>query len=324
MMRKWASARLPGRIRNDIINELRQILTNGAISPAQAAEIRGRLGYSQSLLFSLVGRALLHPLSTRQYSKTAARRRFLNGELAVSIKWWINALVEIPPRRTALNHPNPALVYCDAAGPGHISFSTVLNSPRKSGRPQLPCWFVEMAGIYEFELRSAILALRAAALFAPGLPILLRTDNAGAAATLIRGNCSSVLLRVLESVFWTAAASFGSRKSGLSLAWPIRPRATALCWENAFPPPGRILACLRHSLTRFLHARPFCPGSTIALPPTPVLLTHGRVLKLKGPGLRECCYLPPRLCVQPPPHWLLEKVGCEIWMFANGTVDHIR
>ena len=134
----------------------------------------------------------------------------LHVELTVSIKWWINALVEIPPRRTALDPPNTVLVYSDAAGSGHISFVAVFNSRRKTGHSHLPCWFTAMAGIYEFEMCSAILALHAAALFAPGLPILLCTDNAGAAAALIRGNCASELGRVLASVFRTAAALNGS------------------------------------------------------------------------------------------------------------------
>lgn len=66
----WITASLPDRKRKALVNELKQILSNGHLSPAQVAKIRGRLGFSKSLLFGRLGRALLNTLSERQYSRT--------------------------------------------------------------------------------------------------------------------------------------------------------------------------------------------------------------------------------------------------------------
>ena len=84
----------------------------------------------------------------------------------------------------------------------------MFNGERKVGRTHLPQWAVDSAGIYEFELISAIYAFHAASLFWPGMPMLLCTDNAGEAATLVRGSCASSMGGVLASTFWAAAASY--------------------------------------------------------------------------------------------------------------------
>ena len=73
LLNKWITSKLPDRKRNDMINELIQTIRNGTHAPAQAGKLRGGLCYSQPLMFRLLGRALLEPLVTRQYSKNLGR-----------------------------------------------------------------------------------------------------------------------------------------------------------------------------------------------------------------------------------------------------------
>ena len=114
--------------------------------------------------------------------------------------WRISASSEIETRRTFPNHPpKSTLAYFDAAGPGHISYADIAGTRRKRGRAQVPKWRTNLAGIYEFESASALFAPRAAAIFALAVPILLCTDNDGAASAVIRGNCNSPSLRVSEN-----------------------------------------------------------------------------------------------------------------------------
>ena len=80
------------------------------------------------------------------------------------------------------------IIYCDASGAGGVAGTAVFKSHRKAGRLHLPDRLTDTAGIYEFEIASAIRAPRAALFLLPGHPILLCADNDGAAAALIRGN----------------------------------------------------------------------------------------------------------------------------------------
>ena len=207
LTQRWITARLPGRKRKDLINELKQALSNGTLTPAQAAKLRGRLGFSQSLLFGRMGRALLNPLSARQYSKTSGRFHPLNEQLKQTLEWWIEILRTANPRRTMLTPPKPCVVYCDASGTGHIGFYIKNGEEIRTGNTHLPEWFTKIGGIFEYELAGAIYALFAASVVWPGLPILLCVDNSAAAATLVRGNCPSDLGAILAAVFWCAAAS---------------------------------------------------------------------------------------------------------------------
>ena len=55
--------------RDALVLDIRNFLRTNRLTPAQAAKIRGRLGFAQSLMFGRMGRALAGPLSDRQYSK---------------------------------------------------------------------------------------------------------------------------------------------------------------------------------------------------------------------------------------------------------------
>ena len=187
---RWITARLPDRKRKEITNVLKQCVHNGHLTPAQAAKLRGRLGFCQSLMFGRIGRALLKPLSGRKYSKTQGRFHPMNDQLGLSLNWWVHALENADPRRTLLAPPKPILVYCDASGSGHIGCVAIYNGERRMGHTHLPGWLAESTGIYEFEMRSALYAFHAVSLIWPFMPILLCADNSSAANTLIRGTCT--------------------------------------------------------------------------------------------------------------------------------------
>ena len=203
----WITARLPGRKRKGLINETRQVLPNGQLAPSQAAKLRGRLGFSHSLLFGRMGRAWLNPLTARQYSKSLGRFRPITAELKETPTWWIEILYNAIPRRTLLTPPKPPVVYSDAAGTGHIGFYLRKGGEIRAGHTHLHEWFVKITGMYEYEMAGAIYALHAASLCWPGRPILLRVDNSAAAAGIFRGNCQSPFGATLVAVFWAIDAA---------------------------------------------------------------------------------------------------------------------
>ena len=73
LSRGFAHAAIPWPNASKIIGEIDDISRSNTLSPAQAAKLRGKLGSAQSLVFGRFGRALLKPISERQYS--LVRRR---------------------------------------------------------------------------------------------------------------------------------------------------------------------------------------------------------------------------------------------------------
>ena len=96
------TARLPGRKKQELPNELHQVRERKSPTPAPAAKLRGALGFSKSLLFGRIGRALLDPPTTRQYTKNLGRRIPLNEEIEEIIPRWANMLSADFPTRTLL------------------------------------------------------------------------------------------------------------------------------------------------------------------------------------------------------------------------------
>ena len=227
-------ARLPDRKKSEILNELRQILAKGTLTPAQAAKIRGRLGHSQSLMFGRYGRALLTEFTTRQYSKNPTKFHPLNDELKSTISWWIGVLNTTSPRKIFLNPKKPVLAYADASGPGHIGVVIFSGGTAKSMHTHLPEWFVSKHGIYEFEISAMIYALVIASLLKPGRPLLLCGDNSGACAALVRGNCTTAAGKTLTAIFWAIAAFYGTP------VWVEEVRSKF----NIADPPSRACPCL--------------------------------------------------------------------------------
>ena len=169
---------LPARRRTDLMNDIRQILAYNQLNPGQAAKLRGRLGFSQSLLFGKVGRALLQPLTQRQYSKATGRGRPLSDELSEALRWWLGALECAPPRSIPYVIVKPVLVYTDACGAGHISAVLFVDGVRHVARTHLPEWLaLSGASVFEFELAAVLFGLCFMLCVCPDRPILLCCDN---------------------------------------------------------------------------------------------------------------------------------------------------
>lgn len=68
-------ASAPDRRRGELVGYLQKILESGRFAPALAAQLRGMLGFAQSLMLACVGRApQAPPLSDRQYANILATR----------------------------------------------------------------------------------------------------------------------------------------------------------------------------------------------------------------------------------------------------------
>ena len=110
------SAVLPERKRNASVKDLENISAKGRLTPGQAAKIRGRLGFAQSLMFGKFGRVQLQPFTNRQYSRALRSTHSINGEIRDVIPWWVHVMRNVSARRTLTPGPKPVLVYTDAAG----------------------------------------------------------------------------------------------------------------------------------------------------------------------------------------------------------------
>ena len=195
---KFIEAPLPKRDAGCLIHDLRYVLQRGTPSPAQVAKLRGGLGWAQSLFFGRFGRALLAPLTARQYASLSGKAT-LSAELADVIPWRVARLGDPIPRRIYYRHTKPVVLYTNAFGAGHLS-DVVYDGGRHVCTPHLPQWFVETLGIFEMEHAGAIFGLLAVSILDPKRPVLLVCDNIGACATAIRGSARTTEWRMLASV----------------------------------------------------------------------------------------------------------------------------
>ena len=125
------------------------MLKNNCLS-ADAAKLRGRLGFIQSLLFAGFGKALLRPITRRQYTHFRKKPQ-LNAELRYCLKWRPAALKQKTPLVVPLK-PLPTIdVYSDAAGGGHLGVFIAINGSFPYAHSHTPEWSRELnLQIYEF------------------------------------------------------------------------------------------------------------------------------------------------------------------------------
>ena len=153
----FCEASLPDRKRLATAHDLEVILKGGRLTPAQAAKVRGRLGFSQSLFFGRVGRALLGPFSDRQYTAATGTHHPLTDDIREALQWWIQCLERATPRRVSFNPQSPVLVYTDACGAGHIGVTLFCEGAEHRANTHLPPWFdTKKELIGEYELAAGI------------------------------------------------------------------------------------------------------------------------------------------------------------------------
>ena len=97
--------------------------------------------------------------------------------------------------------PNPAVVYTDASGEGHIGFVVFVDEILRMAHTRIPGWMSSLLpGISEYDLRANSPGPAMATELAPGRSVVRFCDNMGAAGAVIRGARRSKL-RALLSVF---------------------------------------------------------------------------------------------------------------------------
>ena len=199
------TAALPLRKQNEWPGELKKMLERITLSPAQAAKIRGMLGFAQALMFGRFGRAHLTAFPNRQYAVSC--RNMLNAELRDVTPWWLNAISNSIPRRVQFRPQKPILVYTDAAGSGHIGAVLVDGPMRTTVHTHLPHWLLRGdISIFEKEGAGILLGVLLAQLVDRSRPITICCDNIGANGAIIRGSCRTIIGRALVSCIWTLAA----------------------------------------------------------------------------------------------------------------------
>ena len=111
--------KLPVRRSRGVINELRQIAQKNTLTPAHATETRGRLCFSQSLLFDRAGLSLLSAFTKRQYSKLTSRFCPPDDQIKEIFPWRV-AILSCPVPIQNPPHTHPTLLYVGSSGPWRI------------------------------------------------------------------------------------------------------------------------------------------------------------------------------------------------------------
>ena len=188
-----------------------KILESNYLSPAGASKLRGKLGFSTSLLMGRLGRGMMGPSARRQYGANVSS---LAIHLKRNLLWWFNAIGTLPPRTIPLAMLSPYGAHSDAQGFGHVAARARVPSDYTIST-HLPLWFIEMAvaaegesPIYLFEIAAAIFAACLVYFHSDGesRTCVLCVDNKAALAALVKGSSSSQLGSVLINVFWSLAA----------------------------------------------------------------------------------------------------------------------
>ena len=202
------TASLPEAKRDAMVTDLEQIRASDTIGTAEAAKIRGELGYFRTLMFGRAGRAMLHPFTERQYNARSHSRSTMSPSLKEVTPWWIDRLNAPDLRHVSTVKQKPVLVYADASGDGQISAIAIVGGVRHAAHTHSPGRFVRSgASILELELLAELLGLMIACEVAPGRPALLCCDKSGAAAAVIRGSRHTAIGRIIASVFWAVAST---------------------------------------------------------------------------------------------------------------------
>ena len=71
----------------------------GSLAPGEAARLRGKLGYGETLMFGRMGRGgRLAQFTARQYAKGARNPWLLDSDLKEALAWRISNVITSVPR----------------------------------------------------------------------------------------------------------------------------------------------------------------------------------------------------------------------------------
>ena len=269
----FVTAALPLERRDALISDIQEILRSGNLTPGQAAKLRGRLGFAQSMLFGKFGRVLLQPITNRQYSRATKGVHPLKDELREVLPWWPTALRNACGRRTWFRGPRPAVVYVDAAGCGHLGAVVYVDDERYIYPTHAPGRMATaQCDIYDYEMCTSLFGLCIAVEFLPGRAVILCGDNRGASQTLVRGACRSAFTRMTCAAFWSLAAPTGTPvwiEEVLGALNPSDPpsRDCTAC-NHPFSVPGKRCE-VPNVFSRILVSKDTLKGSQFSIPAGP-------------------------------------------------------
>ena len=153
------------------MSDLKELLPRGALGSAEAAKIRGRRGFAQTLLLGRMGRAPLQPFSDRQYSARATSPTKLSVGLREVIPWRIANVGASRPRWVMTTPSKPVVVYTDASGAAHLGAILYVGTKMHTVSIHAPEWFMRSsAGIFELDVLADLLGVSLACEVAPGAP----------------------------------------------------------------------------------------------------------------------------------------------------------
>ena len=195
----------PAEKRSKIRTLIKSHLDNRKITSAEAATLRGKLGFTQQLCQGRFGKIKTYEIAKRQYSVKQSNK--LRKPLRRELKWWRMMLPRLPERTIALRPPKNNVVYSDASGGGGVSIGTVIVRFDAKG-PRYPAFsgpappWCASENIYVLEILAACMsAVHLTQLRGTG-PTIFFIDNEAAGAALVRGTSEDETARALVGCFW--------------------------------------------------------------------------------------------------------------------------
>ncbi|KAJ9436655.1 hypothetical protein DIPPA_26631 [Diplonema papillatum] len=255
------------------------ILDEDSLSSSQAAKLVGQLGFVQQSMSGSIGRAFVHPIRTRQYSKVNVAK--LGARLRDALRWWKEALCHSRFHRqidaSLLSTPRtPIIIYTDASMgqlgvcfcyKSHRYYASTHSAVNVANRDRFPVGNKDEENIQLYETETVISAqhfLNAhhELLFPEeilddlfsNIPQYYFIDNVCTQATLVKGHSENRLFNDMTKSFWFEAVTAKTAD-----VWLERVESA----HNIADLPSRQLGRIRE-LERMGFA--YIPGFTSSLP----------------------------------------------------------
>ena len=231
-----------------LIAKIESILSANSLSSTDAAKLLGQLSFVQQNMCGAVGRAYLHPLYSRQYSKS--HFLVLGARLEGALVWWLHALKRstffriIDPR--FISSPcSPLCVYTDASL-GLLGVCILYKQYRYYGGCLSALTHREEANIQLYETEAVLSAQCFCNHFFSSLfpsldlpyqqiPQVFFVDNECAQVTLVKGYAKRIVINAMVRSFWSESVS-----SGASRVWLERVASAANIADMPSRSLGRI------------------------------------------------------------------------------------
>ena len=231
-----------------LIVKLENILSTNSLSSTDAAKLLGQLSFVQQSMCGAVGRAYLHPLISRQYSKS--HFQVLGARLREALVWWLHVLQRSSFSRVIdplfISSPcSPLCVYTDASL-GFLGVCILYKQHRYYGGCPSALLHREEVNIQLYETEAVLSAQCFCNRFFSSLfptldlpyqqiPQVFFVDSECAQMTLVKGYSTNTACNAMVRSFWSEAVS-----SGASRVWLERVASAANIADMPSRDLGRI------------------------------------------------------------------------------------